>query len=115
MTAGFLSKESRPVITEGGSRKPRTFTELLGLMNNTKKKVRASAAKAFNEILKSHVDSAEAEINSVLANKKTDDELRGALRPDTLRHLTDDIESEVVDALIDSVSNALRFLNAIMN
>jgi oligoendopeptidase F len=104
MTAGFLSKESRTVITEGGSRKSRTFTELLGLMNNTKRKVRASAAKAFNEILKYHVDSAEAEINSVLANKKTDDELRGALRPDTLRHLTDDIESEVVGALIDSVS-----------
>ena len=48
--------------------------------------------------------SAEAEMNSVLANKKVDDELRGASRPDLTRHVTDDIESEVVDALIGSVS-----------
>jgi len=104
MTAGFLSKESRTVIMEDGSRKLATFTELLGLMNNKKRKVRATAAKAFNEILKNHADSAEAEINSVLANKKVDDELRGVLRPDTLRHLADDIESGVVDTLIDSVA-----------
>ena len=46
-------------------------------MNSRQKKVRDSAAKAFNDILKKHVDVAEAEMNSVLANKKVDDELRG--------------------------------------
>ena len=35
---------------------------------------------------------------------RLEDELRGAPRPDTLRHLADDIESDVVDALIDAVS-----------
>jgi oligoendopeptidase F len=73
-------------------------------MNSRKKKTRDSAAEAFNDILRRNVDVAEAELNSVLADKKIDDELRGAPRPDSLRHLSDDIESEVVDTLLDSVS-----------
>lgn len=108
MTAGFLSKETRSVVTEDGGRKVKTFSEITGLMNNKSKKVRNSAVKAFNDILQQHVDVAEAELNSVLANKKTDDEIRNTTRPDALRHLADDIESEIVDALLDSVAG--RFL-----
>ena len=105
MTAGFLSKEERDVVTEEGKRKAMPFSEIIGLMNSRQKRVRDSAAKAFNDILAKNVEVAEAELNSVFANKKIDDELRGTPRPDTLRHLADDIESEVVDALIESVSN----------
>jgi oligoendopeptidase F len=104
MTAGFLSKEERVVFTEDGNRKSMPFSEIAGMMNSRKKRVRDSAAQAFNNILAKHVEVAEAEINSVFANKKIDDELRNAPRPDTLRHLADDIESEVVDSLIESVS-----------
>ena len=104
MTAGFLSKEERTVFTDEGKRKVMPFSEIVGLMNSKKKRVRDTAAKAFNDILARNAEVAEAEINSVFANKKIDDELRGSLRPDTLRHLADDIESEVVDALIESVS-----------
>jgi oligoendopeptidase F len=104
MTAGFLSKEERAVFTEDGRRKVRPFSEIIGLMNSRKKRVRDSAARAFNDILAKHVEVAESEINSVLASKKIDDELRNANRPDTLRHLADDIESEVVDSLIEAVS-----------
>jgi oligoendopeptidase F len=73
-------------------------------MSSKQKRVRDTAAKGFNEILAKNVEVAEAELNSVFANKKIDDELRGAARPDALRHLADDIESSVVDSLIDSVS-----------
>ena len=104
MTAGFLAKEERPVIMEDGKKKTRPFSEIIGLMNSREKKTRDSASEAFNDILGRNADVAEAEINSVLTNKKIDDELRGAPRPDTLRHLNDDIESDIVDALIDSVS-----------
>jgi oligoendopeptidase F len=55
--------------------------------------------------LKEHVDVAETEINSVLANKKVDDELRKVSRPDLTRHISDDIETEVVDSLIKTVSD----------
>jgi oligoendopeptidase F len=104
MTAGFLSKEERAVVLETGAKKSRPFSEIAGLMNSRDKRARDSAAEAFNDILAKNVDVAEAELNSVLAHKKTDDELRGTPRPDTLRHLADDIESEVVDALVESVS-----------
>ncbi len=104
MTSGFLSKEERVVILEDGSRESKPFSAIVGLLNSKNKKVRDTAAAAFNDVLAKHVEVAEAELNSVLQNKKIDDELRGAPRPDTLRHLSDDIDSEVVDSLIDSVS-----------
>jgi oligoendopeptidase F len=104
MTSGFLSKEERMVIIETGAKKNRPFSEIAGLMNSKDKRVRDSAARAFNDILTRNVEVAEAELNSVLQNKKVDDELRNTPRPDALRHLADDIDSEVVDTLVDSVS-----------
>ena len=104
MTSGFLSGEQRTVVLEDGSRGSKTLAEITSLMNSKTRRVRDTAAKAFNDILLRHVDVAEAEINSVLANKKTDDELRKVSRPDLMRHIGDDIDSEVVDALINSVS-----------
>jgi oligoendopeptidase F len=111
MTEGFLSKEERTVITEKGLKKVLPFSEISGLMNSKTKRVRDAAALAFNDILKKNVDVAEAELNSVLQNKKIDDELRGAARPDILRHLADDIDSPVVDALIDSVARRFSISN----
>jgi len=74
------------------------------MLSHTDKKVRDFAAKAFNDILTKLEDIAEEEINAILTNKKTDDELRNFSRPDASRHLSDDIESEVVDSLIESVT-----------
>ena len=109
MTSGFLAKEERMVILEDGSKKIKTFSEILSLMNSKNKRVRDSAARVFNDILYKNVEVAEAEINSVLANKKIDDELRKISRPDLTRHISDDIDSEIVDSLIKTVSD--RFLN----
>ncbi len=104
MTSGFLAKEEKEVILENGKRDSRNFSEILSLINNKQKTVRDSAAKAFNYMLWKNVDVAESEMNSVLANKKTDDELRGVPRPDLSRHISDDIESGIVDSLINTVS-----------
>lgn len=103
MTSGFLAKEERRVTVESGGRRTKTFSDILSLMNSRYKVVRDSAAKAFNDILEKHADTAEAEINSILANKKVDDELRGISRPDLARHISDDIDSEVVDSLLNAV------------
>jgi oligoendopeptidase F len=105
MTSSFLSKEERAVLDEDGNRKIMSFSEIASLMNSKKKKVRDSAARAFNSIMDENVDVAEAEINSILGNKKVDDELRKISRPDLSRHLHDDIDSGVVDALLQSVSD----------
>lgn len=105
MTSGFLSREERTVTPEDGVRQKKSFSEILSLMNSKKRKSRDSAAQAFNDILRCHVDVAEAELNSILANKKIDDELRGVSRPDLTRHVSDDIESDTVDALVEAVSS----------
>ena len=104
MTSSFLAKEERSVISENRKRGMKPFSEIASLMNSRQKKVRDSAAKAFNDILKKHVDVAEAEINSVFASKKVDDELRGLSRPELARHISDDIDPEIVDTLIKTVS-----------
>ncbi|MCL4490516.1 MAG: M3 family oligoendopeptidase [Nitrospirae bacterium] len=104
MTSGFLAKEEGEVIAENGKKGIKNFSEIISLMDNKDRKVRASAAKTFNKILGRHSEVAEAEMNSILANKKTDDKLRKISRPDLSRHISDDIDSEVVDALLKSVS-----------
>jgi oligoendopeptidase F len=73
------------------------------LLSSTSKKTRDSAVNAFNEILVENSDLAEHEINSILKCKQINDELRGLPRPDTARHLGDDVDTSVVDALIKVV------------
>jgi oligoendopeptidase F len=104
MTSGFLVKEERDVLLEGGSTGRRNFSEILNMMNSGSESVRDSASKAFNSILAKHAPVAEAEINSILANKKSDDELRNIPRPDLARHVSDDMESAVVDTLVKTVA-----------
>jgi oligoendopeptidase F len=103
MVEDFLSREEKEVVTEEGKTEKKTYEGLMSLMKSRDKEVRGRAAKAFNEILDKYVDVAENEINSILANKKVDDELRGFERPDSSRHLGDDINAEVVDMLLQSV------------
>jgi oligoendopeptidase F len=105
MTSGFLAREERRVRLEHGRSGSKNFSQIVSLLNSRERKVRDSAARAFNGILARHADVAEAEINSVLAHKKTDDDLRRMARPDLSRHIADDIESVVVDALVTAVSS----------
>ncbi len=105
MVEGFLSREEREVLDEDGKKKKKNFSEIDNLLKSTKKEVRDSAGKVFNDILLKHIDVAEHELNAVLQNKKIDDELRKMPRPDSSRHVDDDFESEVVDTLVDAVSS----------
>jgi oligoendopeptidase F len=104
MTSTFLSKEEREVLNEDGKKEILSYSKIYSLMQSTNKNVRDGAAAAINEILEKHVDVAEAEINAILGDKKVNDELRGMPRPDFERHLGDDIESDVVDALVESIA-----------
>ncbi len=104
MLESLLAQEERYVLTENGKKKL-PFAKITSLLSDKNKTVRDSAAKAFNNILKKYVQIAERELNAVLEYAKTVDEIRGYERPDKNRHLNDDIESEIVDALIDSVSS----------
>ncbi len=103
---GLLAAEQRLVRTSvDGSPEKKELSSLLGLLDNPEKQIRDEAAAAVNDILASRADVAEAEINAVCSYKKTLDQLRGVDRPDRQRHLSDDMESEVVDALVGTVAD----------
>lgn len=108
MTSDFLSREEREVLTESGKREKKNFSELFNLINSQKKQVRDDAAKAINDILEKYSDVAEHEINALLKDKQIEDELRGYERPDQARHVSDDISTEVVDTLIETVSKQFQ-------
>jgi len=104
MTETFISKEEKIVLSENGIKEKKNFEEIMTLISSKKKKVRDVAAKALNEILEKYSEVAEHEMNSILQDKKVNDELRGFDRPDAARHISDGIESSVVDVLVESVA-----------
>ncbi len=103
MVSSFLSKEEREVLLPDGTRALRSFSAIDSLLKHEHKTVRDEAARQFNVILAKHRESAEAEINSLLENHRTNCVLRGYTRADQPRHLDDDISTEAVDALLDTV------------
>ena len=104
MVREFVSKEEREVLDESGQKVVKPLSDFMTLLNSQKKEVRDVSAHAVNEILAKYVDTAEHELNSILLDKKITDELRGLDRPDKGRHISDDIDTEVVDALVNAVS-----------
>ncbi len=104
MVSTFFSKESRIIFDEEGKENSHTFEALQGLLESSHEPVRSSAARAMNDILNKHSDVVESEMNSILAYKKTVDQIRKFSRPDSSRHLSDDVSSEMVDTLVASVS-----------
>ena len=105
MTADFLSKEEAEILDEKGKPVKKSFSEIWNDINNKNKTVRDSAVVEFNRIIKDKSDTAEVEINSIFQTKKVSDELRKMERPDTARHLSDDIDTATVDALIEAVES----------
>ncbi len=104
MVESFLSKEEREVLTPKGKKELKNLSEIQSLINDANKKVRDSAAEALHDIVGKNADIAEAELNSIIGDKKVDDELRKMPRPDYSRHLADDVESKIVDTLIKTVA-----------
>jgi oligoendopeptidase F len=104
MLEGLLVREERTVLDEDGTKQTKDFSTLLTMMNSQQKKVRDSAAAAFNDILAKYEDIAEAEINAVITDKKINDQIRKVPRPDITRHISDDMDTAVVDMLIETVA-----------
>jgi oligoendopeptidase F len=105
MREDFFSRQEKQVLQENGVKATKTYEELLSLTSSKNKEVRDDAGQAMDEILLDLAGIAEAEINSVLEDKMINDDLRGYTRPDTSRHLQDDISTEVVDAMVAAVSS----------
>lgn len=105
MTSSLISKETRPLEVDGKTEEL-PFEQLLKISSMHKDEAtRDKATEYLNEIFEKLSDVAENEINAILQDKKVNDELRGYTRPDQARHLSDDIDSDVVDAMLAAVSS----------
>ena len=92
-------------FVSGETRDGQSFSEIQSHLLSQDKATRDQAAVHINDILAKHVDVAEHELNSILQNKKFDDELRKLPRPDATRHISDDISSQIVDTLLSAVES----------
>lgn len=104
MVSELISKEEREVSDEDGVKKVKNFSEMLTLVSSSKIEVRKKSAEALEEIFQNNLEVAEREINTVCEDAKITDLLRKYQRPDQFRHLSDDIDSKVVDQLLEVVS-----------
>jgi oligoendopeptidase F len=104
MTSTFLSREQLAVKLEDGSIDNKSLPEVLSLTSSTNKPVRDEAAKQTHMVMHKYADMATEELNAILQHKKITDDLRGFEQPDQSRHLSDDIDSTVVNTLIESVA-----------
>ncbi len=104
MTEGALAKETRKLASVKNKKKVFSFSELLNLITDKDKKTRDEANKEVTKIMEEKSEMAVAEMNSILLYKKTEDNLRGFTRPDAGRHLSDDIDTKIVDTLIKTVT-----------
>lgn len=107
MVSGLVAKEEAVVIDEDGKKKKKTVSEIGNMVLSYSKKTRKSAILALDEIAEKYVDVAESELNAILEYKKISDNLRGFTRPDQARHISDDIDSAVVDTMVKSVKSRL--------
>lgn len=105
MVSELLSKQKLEVLNEDNEKIEISYNEIAKYLNSQNKEVRDYAAKEFNKVNERYSEIAEFEINSVLERKQRSDEYRKVPRPDLLRHIGDDIESEIVDTLLEVVSN----------
>lgn len=112
MLTELLSKQKMVVLDEKLKKQEITYNEVNRYLDSQNKKVRDYAAKEYNKVNSKYVEIAEFEINSILEDKKMSDEYRKIQRPDLSRHIADDIESEVVDTLVQTVTENFHISRA---
>jgi oligoendopeptidase F len=105
MRSEFLAAEKVTVKNSKGEQQQMAFEELMTAISDKDKILRDNAVAELNGIFQKHIKMGEWELNSVLEYKKVSDTLRGYSRPDSATHLGDDVETEVVDALLEAVSS----------
>lgn len=104
MISELLDKQEIEVLDETLKKKNVPYNETFKFFDSLNPKVREYAVKSFEKTNKKYIEIAEFEMNSVLESEKVSEKYRHIPRPDLPRHLGDDIETEVVDTLVNTVS-----------
>lgn len=82
-----------------------SYGEVLDLCSDTNKTVRDLAAVEVHKLVTKFAPIMEHELNAILQTKKASDKLRGYEFPAQSRHIADDIETNVVEALQKAVTD----------
>lgn len=90
------------------ARGSQNFPTLLAKCADPKKTTRIKASRGVNDILSAWAPVAEHELNAVLEYKKNIDQIRGAEKPEELRLLSDNIERDVVEAMLSAVEKNFK-------
>jgi oligoendopeptidase F len=92
------------IIDEDLNKKEVSYNEIFKYLASTNKEIRDNAVKELNKVNKKYIESAEYEMNSILEKEQILDDKRGIKRADLVRHLDTDVDSQIVDSLIEIVT-----------
>lgn len=104
MLEELLAKQTLVVINKELKKERISYNEASKYLTSTNKKVRDKTAKEYNKVNEKYIEIAEYEMNSILEAKQISDDYRGIKRADLPRHLSTDVDTEIVDTLIDVVT-----------
>ncbi len=82
---------------------PKTFEEAMSLMSSPDREIRKQTAQAITDALKPGLKTRSFLFNTILADKATDDRLRGYPNWIRSRNLSNEASDESVQALVDAV------------
>ncbi len=84
--------------------KTRNLTETLDLLQHSDRKLRRSASRAISKELGTRLPLFTLVMNTVIKETVISDRWRGFATPQAARHLSNDIEADVVEAMLTSVT-----------
>jgi oligoendopeptidase F len=84
-------------------KKPLAMEQALHLMSDPKEAVRKEAALAIGDVLGKHIRTFALITNTLAKDKEIEDNWRGFKRPISSRNIANQVEDEVVDALLSAV------------
>ena len=82
------------------------ISDVLNLLSDPSPKLRKKAAKVLGKVLKENINLFSLITNTLVKDKAIEDAWRTYPRPISERNLTNQVEDNVVDALVSSVKNA---------
>lgn len=103
LTQGFISDETLTVLDSKLKPIKIQYSQIEAYLRNPNRKVRKAAYIAKNKLYEKYSKTATAELNAILEFKKVSDELHKFDTPEQSRHMEDDIETDVVHAMISAV------------
>ncbi len=81
-----------------------TLSKILGKLGSNNKRIRKTASKVFAKGLENNIQLTSQLLNVIIKDKQIEDELRGFSHPASARNLENEINDDVVESMISTIS-----------